>query len=425
MFWIKLKAGALQMTLFIAIVIALLLTAFILLVQSHKRFSVQNDFIIETVQNTNKGIHYALANSLVLNDTTTIDLKDEDFKILKVHREFWGVFEKIISSSRIKTNALKKVALIGGEQPKTDRLALYLQDNNKPLVLVSDTKIKGLTYLPKRGVKAGTISGEFYYGSQLIYGESKVAQDLPKLFTEVNTQFNTIKNKGSNAKDEQFLKFEFDKVYKNSFLDATKFMFSNNEIYLDNMSLIGNIIVQSKTKIVVSPTSLLKDIILMAPEIEVQNNLKGNFQAIASKNIVVGEHVELNYPSALIINKEPELLTEGRNLDAEQSKIIVNNNSVIKGMIVYFSSSKIDNYKVQVELKEKAILVGEIFCNQNLELKGTVYGSVFTNNFVSRQSGSIYQNHIYNGTIIANELPEEYVGILFNNSKKGIIKWLY
>ncbi|WP_458628638.1 hypothetical protein [Winogradskyella sp. PC D3.3] len=419
MFWIKLKAGALQMTLFIAIVIALLLTAFILLVQIHKRFSVKNDFIIETVQNTNKGIHYALANSLVLNDTTTIDLKDEDFKSLKVHREFWGVFEKIISNSRIKTNALKKVALIGGEQPKTDRLALYLQDNNKPLVLVSDTKIKGLTYLPKRGVKAGTISGEFYYGSQLIYGESKVAQDLPKLFTEVNSQFNTIKDKGSNAKDEQFLKFEFDKVYKNSFLDATKFMFSNNEIYLDNMSLIGNIIIQSKTKIVVDPSCVLKDVILIAPEIEIQNNVKGNFQAIASKNILIGEHVELGYPSALVINKNKGIPTE------EQSKIVVNNSAIIKGVIVYLDSSASNDFKVQVELKEMAILIGEVYCNKNLELKGTVYGSIFTKNFIAKQSGSIYQNHIYNGTIIVNELPQEYVGLLFKNSKKGVAKWLY
>ena len=121
MFWLKLKAGALQLTLFIAVVIALLLTAFILLVQTHKRFSVQNDFIIETIQNTNTGINHTLDNVLRLNDTISIDLKDEDYKSLKVHREFWGVFEKVISISKIKNNTIKKVAIIGGVQPKKDR----------------------------------------------------------------------------------------------------------------------------------------------------------------------------------------------------------------------------------------------------------------------------------------------------------------
>lgn len=425
MYWLKLKAGALQLTLFIAIVIALLLTAFILLVQTHKRFSVQKDFIVETIQNTNKGILYTLDNVIRLNDTTSIDLKDEDYKSLKVHCEFWGVFEKVISISKIKNNTIKKVAIIGGVQSKKDRLALYLQDNNKPLVLVKDTKINGLVYLPRQGVKPGTISGEFYYGSKLIYGESRIAQNLPQFFSEYNKQFTDIEHIISNAKEGQFLDIKDSETYKNSFFEPTKFMFSSSEIYLGNLSLIGNIIVQSKTKIVVDPSCVLKDVILIAPEIEIQNNVKGNFQVIASKNIVIGEHVELDYPSALVINKKQLLQTDKTDISEEQSKITVNSNTIVKGMIVYIDASAIDNFKVQVELKDKASLFGEIYCNKNLELKGTVFGSVFTNNFIAKQSGSIYQNHIYNGSIIASELPQEYVGLLFENSKKGIAKWLY
>jgi len=419
MFWIKLKAGALQLTLFIAIVIAVLLTAFILLVHTHKKFNIQSDLIIETLKNTDKGINYALTNSILRNDTIEIDLRDEEFKSLKVQREFWGVFDKVISVSQIKNNTLNKVALIGGAQPKQDRIALYLQDNNKPLVLVKDTKIRGLAYVPKQGVKPGTISGEFYYGSQLIYGESRIAQNLPKFFTESNKKFAAIENLISKTKEEQYIETKASETYKNSFYKPTKFVFSNSEIYLDNLSLIGNIIVQSKTKIVVDPSCELKDVILIAPEIEIQNNVKGNFQAIASKNIIIGEHVELGYPSALVINKNKGIQTE------EQSKIVVNSNAIIKGVIVYLDSSESNDFKVQVELKETAILIGELYCNKNLELKGTVYGSVFTKNFIAKQSGSIYQNHIYNGTITVNELPQEYVGLLFKNSKKGVAKWLY
>jgi len=143
---LKLRAGALQVTLFIAVVVALLLTAFILLIHTHKRFSAQTDFIIESAKNANKGINHALAIDMQLNDTTTIDLNDEDYKTLKVHREFWGVFEKVTSVSKIKSSTIKKSALIGGLSNKAERLALYVQDNNKPLVLVGETKIEGLAY---------------------------------------------------------------------------------------------------------------------------------------------------------------------------------------------------------------------------------------------------------------------------------------
>ncbi len=45
-------------------------------------------------------------------------------------------------------------------QNKRDQLAaLYLKDNNKPLVLVGGTRIDGKAYLPKRGVKSGNIAG--------------------------------------------------------------------------------------------------------------------------------------------------------------------------------------------------------------------------------------------------------------------------
>jgi hypothetical protein len=70
-------------------------------------------------------------------------------------------------------------------------------------------------------------------------------------------------------------------------------------------------------------------------------------------------------------------------------------------------------------------VIGEVYCNQNTELKGAVIGSVFTNNFIANQFGSVYQNHLYHGQISIDQLPEAYVGLLFNNSKQGIAKWLY
>ncbi len=423
MFRLKLKAGALQLTLFIAVVIALILAGFILLVHTHKRFNIQTDYIIETSQNTNKGIHQALINTIPLGDS--INIESEDNKTLKVYREFWGVFEKITSVATIKKNKLKCVALIGGIQPKKNRVALYVQDNNKPLVIVGNTKIEGVVYLSDRGVKPGTISGQSYYGSQLIYGATRRSSSVPKLFKETVIRLASIDNDISKTQSINFLTLENGETFTNSFLNPKQLAFSNSEIRLINISLIGNIVIQSKTKISIEASATLKDVILIAPEIEIENNVKGNFQAIASKNINIGKQVDLEYPSALVLNEKEIQQVNDSIVIPNQNKIFIDDNSTIKGVVVFISEPKTNNYNPQIELKEKTTVIGEVYCTENIELKGTVYGSVFANNFIAKQSGAIYQNHIYNGTIIVSQLPEEYVGLSFNNSKKGVLKWLY
>tara|TARA_B110000967_G_C18752248_1_gene493439 strand:- start:9 stop:500 length:492 start_codon:yes stop_codon:yes gene_type:complete len=149
---LKLKSAALQLTLFIAIIIAILLMGFVLLLHSHKRFQVQTDFIIETTQNADIGIEYALLHPIRLKDSTPIPLENAPYKTLKLYRDFWGVFEKIIAVSQIKNNHFQKIALVGAKSKDENRTALYVQDTQKPLVLVGDTKIEGVAFLPKQGV---------------------------------------------------------------------------------------------------------------------------------------------------------------------------------------------------------------------------------------------------------------------------------
>lgn len=421
MFWLKVKAGALQVTLFIAIVIALLLTAFILLIHTHKTFDIQTDFIIENSKNTNKGISYTINQTTTLNDSTTVFINDQQDKQLKVYRDFWGVFEKTTSVATIKNHTLKKVALIGARQEQVNRTALYIQDNNNPLVVVGNTKIEGVAYLPERGVKPGNISGQSYYGSQLIYGQVRKSSVLPKVLNQTLNQIKNIEQQIKTTENDQFLNIEEVKTYQNSFLKPKQVVFSNNEIRLSRITLIGHIVIQSKAKIVVEASSTLKDVVLIAPDIEILDRVKGHFQAFANKTISVGKYVDLSYPSALILNeKETEISTENNN-----NAITINDFSTVKGVVLFNAEPKTNNYNPQIEITEEAKVIGEVYCTENIELKGTVKGSVFTNNFIAKQFGSVYQNHINNGSITVKQLPEEYIGLLFINSKKGVLKWLY
>jgi len=417
----KIKAGALQSTLFISVVIAILLSAFILLIQLHKRFDIQTKFIQETIKNANDGVNYGLFTNVTLKDSISVNLQDEDYKSLKIYRDYWGVFEKVTSVSKIKTNRIEKVAFIGGIQPKDNRLALYLEDQNKPLVLVGHTKIAGVAYLPQQGVKPGNIAGHSYYGTDLIYGQKRTSSLLPKLVSDF---YNTLRSPNlENNKD--FIDIIRDRNVSNSFLKPVKTIFSNNDIYLSQIKLTGHIRVISETKIIVEASSELKDVLLIAPEIEIKNNVNGIFQSLATKKITVGEDCALNYPSALILKTKNTIQGSGPENKNNLSEIRIGEGSIIKGLVVYHGEATKNNHKAQLIIEENAFIQGEAFCNLNLELKGTVQGSVFASNFIANQSGSIYQNHIYNGKISIDDLPIQYVGLTFEDSKKGVMKWLY
>jgi len=421
---LKLKGGALQLTLCIVVVIALLLMAFMLFTHIHNRFSSQKELILQTIKNSYKGVDYMLLNNLVENDSISIELQS-NYKTLKVHRDYWGVFERVTCASKAKNITIKKMALVGGIQSGTERTALYLQDNNQPLVVVGNTKIKGLSYLPQKGVKSGSISGQSYYGTQLIYGAKKTSRQLPQLHPEIIQQIQNLKDKYLEAKPEQFLDHTSGNTFHNSFFNPTQFIFSNNKIYLSRIELLGNIIIQSKTKITVDKFSNLKDVILIAPEIKIQDDVTGYFQGFADKNITVGSNVKLDYSTALVLGENRTLYIDSNQSDKQTSKILIGSGSIIKGSVIYLGKPKSNNHESQIELQDYSSVFGEVYSNQNIDLKGTVRGSVYTNHFITKQNGSIYLNHIYNGTINIYGLSQEYVGVKLSNSKKAVVKWLY
>jgi hypothetical protein len=124
--------------------------------------------------------------------------------------------------------------------------------------------------------------------------------------------------------------------------------------------------------------------------------------------------------------KEQEIPQSPSNQPSQNNtSITIGENTTLSGVVIYLGQPKSSNYEAQILLDKNSKVIGEIYCNQNLELLGAVSGSVFTSNFVAKQAGSIYQNHIYNGTIIVDDLAQEYVGLPFEQSTKGVLKWLY
>jgi len=377
-------AGALQYTIFISVVIALLVFAFISLTYVQQQLKIKNTHFKEVVHTTNQAFYHSTLQEIPYNSQANTNEVRKDEK--EVHT---------------------KTALLAAYQQK--KTALYLQDESQPLVLVGTTKIEGDVYIPKQGVKTGSIAGRSYTNQHLIYGTT-----------------NTSKNRLPKPRNLQYLQnfktLEENSNLVHSFLEPTKIIRSNSSIDLRNVQLTGNIVIQSDTKITVFESSALSDVVLIAPKIEIRENVHGNFQAIASKEIKVAKGCKLKYPTGLVLLDKNRSTTN--NLK-ETHQILIEASSEVKGVVVFLSENNKDNYNTQIRIDEETIVTGEVYCNQNIELKGTVYGSVYTRGFIANAFGSVYKNHIFNGKIISSRLPEQYAGLQFENTKLKTAKWLY
>lgn len=405
----KLKSSALQFALFVSVLIALLLFGLLLYIHSSKILQSNTEFQLNAIENCNQAIQLELNNkefhkdSLSISISSQLELKETFFN------EFWGGFQKTLIQSRVKTKEFKKAAFLGSKYNELSP-CLYLEDTQKPLVVVGNTKIEGSAYLPSQGIKPGTISGNSYYGNQLVYGNIQLGNsDLPKLREEFLEYLPKILKSRPN---------DFLDSSSNSFKERTKFIYQTGTIVL-NQDLIGNIIIKSETSIIITENSKLKDVLIIAPKVEIQDNVKGNFNVISTKEIIIGNNVNLEYPSSLIINSDVKEKVE------HKVGISVGKSSTIIGQII-FLKDKIDNiFETDIFIDENSKIKGEIYCQGNLELKSNVEGSVYTHQFITRANGTVFVNHLYNIEISNKYFPFAYAGIPFDKSQKNIAKWLY
>jgi hypothetical protein len=424
----KIKAGALQFVLFVGAIIAVLLMSFLLLTYTHQHFEKKTDVLIEVLRSAGYGMAASLNDDFLLGVDHAINRVSDIPITITVKREFWGVLEKRTVQTSHNNTTASKTALIGGKD--ADELpALYVNDHQRPVILAGNTKITGTAFLPEQGLKMGNISGNSYNRSQLLYGKSMKSNSvLPALSRELVDQVNRLANKNYVPKGELLNRLPAEGI-QNSFTTET-LVYKDRVVNLKNIVLTGNIIIVADYKIIVEPSARLNDILLIAPEIVIQNSVNGAFQAIATESIQVGENCNLEYPTALVVHKKyADVVVEktGQSQFNQTSNIYLDANTKVSGMVMVLDESESRPYIPELKIETNTIINGEVYCTKNVELKGMVNGMVSTDGFIALENGSVYQNHIYHGTINSENLSNTYTGILLASRErnKKVMKWLY
>ena len=424
MIWTKkIKAGALQFVLFIGAAIAVLLMAFMLLSHTHTLFDKKTDVVVNVIKSADFGIKSSLNKPIALGNQITIKNENDVAIEIKVKRDLWGIFEKRTSTASHRNTSLVKTALIGGKD-FNGIPALYVKDNQRPIIIAGDSRITGDAFLPQQGIKMGNIQGNSYHRNQLIYGKQQQSDaTLPQLGSELRIQLDLLAREDYIPTGE-IVSITRDMELKNSFQSPTKII-RDRVVLLSDISITGNIIVSASDRIIVEASAQLKDVVLLAPHIIIKDQVKGYFQAVASKSISVGKKCNLIYPSALVVNKRA--VVQSKETKSNKPCIYIDSHTEIEGVVMALDDTKELQFIPQIKIDDNAKIIGEVYCSKNLELKGMVYGGVVTDAFIALENGSVYQNHLYNGQINSDNLSKAYVGLLMKKGirSKKLMKWLY
>lgn len=410
----KIKASALHFAILISVIVAIILSCFLLLTHTLSSFKIQSHKVVTNIEVSNKAFQYYFKNDNMLIDSLNFEIGNTSVLLSKT---YWGSFEKVVSIGGMGTQRFEKIALLGSYEPSTPT-GMYLEDNNLPLVLAGKTHIEGTSFAPGDMIKPGNIAGNYFNGSQLINGQRHNSEtSLPSLDHKWRSYVeNILANKPNN--EESIIGLE---NLKNSFFEKRIMIYSSSKIFVDHQ-LLGNIIVKSETEIQVSEFAELDQIILVAPKVIVDSNFRGNLHII-SENVQVGKNANLNYPSSIIVIKKSPV-TEFENFEMEP-KIIIGMNSTIEGNIIYLNTEGKGSPQPDIMLNETSVVEGNIYCQGYLDIRGTVKGSVFTKYFVAQQHGSLYINHIYNARILNEGKKPDISGLLLEGKRKNIASWLY
>jgi hypothetical protein len=417
----KLKAGALQLVLFVSTLIAVLLMCFLLLAHTQKLFVKKSGLMVALIQAADSGLTYSFDRKMRPGEKIEIPLQNDFGISVSVTNQYWGVLPLRKSIATKGKLSFDKLAFIGLAQP--DNTALFLQDEQRPMVIAGNSQITGDAYLPERGIKPGNIRGFGYNKPQLVYGKKKKSTArLPLFADELNIQIRQLTSGIFEPKGESFA-MKQGLVLKNSFKAPLKAL-KGSTIRLKQAQLSGHIMVWATRKIVVESSCILQDVVLIAPEIEIKRGFQGNLQAIASESITVAENCVLTYPSVLLVNQKKQQKQQNKMYEPA---ISIASNADIRGSVLFLQSSEEEkSFGAHIVMADNALLTGELYCMGNMDLRGNVFGKVTTKGFVALENGNIYQNHLFNGKIDRSLLPKSYGGLLYKNTQLNqVIKWLY
>lgn len=381
------KAAALSYAIVFALIIGMLCSSVLLIASVQKKIEIHFTSQEHVLFDSYAAIQYA-KNELSLNESSTIIHPSNDTS--KIYKKAWG-FLNIIHTITYNNFAKKKRQAICMESSRLKHPTIYLAGNYEGLKIAGETIIEGTCLLPNADLSSAYIPNTTRSQKNLIDGIIEKANvylpPLKKTFQNFEI-YPTLNDK----KTVPFL----EKDSTVNFSDLTLHMHSEKTIIVSK-KYIGNIIISSLDSIYVKKDALLENCILFAPKVTFESGFIGSVQVFAKNKIVLEKNVVLKYPSFLSLNEQ---------IPNNKNSIEIKEQAQLIGGILMTSQLYDHNQLVRLILREKSVVGGLIYCVGEIEHRGNVIGSLYTNKFTLDFGGSIYMNHLINSLNSSKRLPK-------------------
>ncbi len=394
----KLKASALISSIYVCLILAVICSVLLYIFHFENFLFQKYEDNYTLISEHESATTYFLSKGY--NSDKQIEESIVDSKYLSECKwRKWGVFNLMEIKSYAGNDTLSKVFLVGlsGENDKSS--VLYLSDNARLLRLGNDSRLIGDLRIPKGRFNTSNYEGQSFQKGLIMVSEKK----LPEI--EINQD--SIINGFNNAKFGKLARAGI----SNSFQKNPLIIKISGGV-LSGMKLLGNIIIESDENLIIGADMILENVILKAPKVVFKSGFRGNCQVFATELIKAEDNTFFEYPTIFSGFSERDSL-----------KIEINEYSKLDGAVVLQSTNTNDNFKDQIILEKNVQINGTIYCQGDLNLKGNVYGHVYTERLFDQNEKTLAVeiNVLEDCTLDNRDFPEYFFQLIKQKESEYVI----
>jgi hypothetical protein len=417
----RLKGGALMYCIFVI----LLSSAVLLMIITG--YAIQRNNLESLIQlsrnerNATSAAELYLTGELSLKaeDSITVDLFADEASFVDLALSRWGSLNILSSNAKGNGQECQYYFLSGFMPQDADSIGLYLADKGRYLSISGNTKLGGVCFLPAATAIPASIEGQPCQNGALTTAMKFPSKmNLPHLDNEI-CKFGERYLQGDFPPGDSviFLNSTYDGYLSRSFALPTIIGLASTDLVLSGSRIQGRVVLISSSKIILMGDSEMNDVILVAPEIEVQSGFSGNLQAFASRSIKIENDCIFELPSVLAV-----LQMGNFHNTADSLQILIGANCEVSGSI-FIDTDGLTSY---LKVGAGSTIMGQAYCPGPVELLGSIEGSLFCNSFFLRTNRSRYDNHLLNNSIDFNKLSLNFgcVDLFGKRGHKTILKCL-
>ncbi len=392
---IKLKGGALYVSVIISILISIILSLFIVVAYYNTR-SVQSQASLTQLQlSLDSGFEIAKSNYYSSYTNYGWQKMPYNNDSVLVKKMAWGCFTLIDVKAKNTHFNLQKTGLFGCyASPDT---ALFMVDQNKPIGLAGKIKVTASCYLPKAGIKSAYIEGVSFSDLNSIKPYIKQApNDIPQIDEAYLKDIEQTQSK-LNPYTDSLISFIPD-VLNHSFKHKTAVV-QQGSVFLYSQVLTNNIKIIASDVITIENTCQLNNVLLIARKVIFKKGFNGNVHVMAKDTIITEEECVFNYPSSFCVYSHS---TEKSNSPLVRG-IFFGEKCQFNGGLLAFNN-KPKSSKMVIRSNKQFQLMGNLYSSDYAETQGNIYGTAFCKSLLLQTPSAVYENHLLNCLID----PEKY-----------------